>query len=370
MKVLHTAPLRSGGITSFVLNVTNRLNSEEIQIFNLCFRNQIEFSEERFVQAGGIKKVIDVDSIRFKPFKMYKKYRELYKLIRNEHIDIFHCDTDTADQVFLAKAAKKAGAKVIYHSHNSETWRKGKIWKWINNYCKRLMLKYVDIYLACSEAAAIYLFPKEIVKAHRYQVITNGIDLDKYLYNEAVRESLRKDNGWEDNLVIGHVGRFNKQKNHVFLLEIFAELLKLRENAILLLIGEGELVDSVKEKAADLGIEKNVIFYGRTSEVYNLMQAMDVFVLPSLYEGLPVAGVEAQASGLPFFMSDVITRELQMTENCVYLKLGNAKKWAIAINRNIDRMPRVNTRKQLEEKGYNINQTVNILKDIYMELSK
>ena len=121
MKILHTAPLRSGGITSFVLNITGKLNSDEYQIYNLCFRNQTEFSEERFIKAGGIKKVIDVEGIKFKPFKMYVKYKGVYKLIKDEGIDIFHLDTDTADQVFLAKAAKKAGAKVIYHSHNSET---------------------------------------------------------------------------------------------------------------------------------------------------------------------------------------------------------------------------------------------------------
>ncbi len=370
MKILHTAPLRSGGITSFVLNITSRLSSDELQIYNLCFRNQVEFSEERFVKAGGIKKVIDVENIRLKSLKMYVKYKRLYKLIQKEQIDIFHLDTDTADQVFLAIAAKKAGAKVIYHSHNSESWRKGIVWKWINALCKILMIHYVDVYLACSEAAANYLFPKEVVKSHKYQVVTNGIDLYKYIFNESVREEYRKKYNWEDKLVIGHVGRFNAQKNHIFLLDVFSELSKLRDNVILLLIGEGELIDEVKNKAKQIGIDDKVVFYGKTSEVFNLMQAMDAFVFPSLYEGLPVAGVEAQAAGLPFFIADSITKELRMTDNCFYLPLGEAKKWALEIDSKIDDLKRRDTRKELVEKGYDINQTVKILREVYADLSK
>ena len=230
------------------------------------------------------------------------------------------------------------------------------------------MLRYVDFYLGCSESAAQYLFPKSIVKSHNYKVVTNGINLDKYVFNKEIRKEYREKNGLSDKFVVGHVGRFNEQKNHTFLLDIFAEILKIKENAVLLLIGEGELYDEVKQKAKVLGISENVVFYGKTSEVYNLMQAMDVFVFPSLFEGLPVAGVEAQAADLPFFMSDTITKELQMTDHCVYLPLQDSKKWAETVCAESEMMVRRDTRKELRANGYDINQTVEFLEELYKSL--
>lgn len=369
IKVLHTAPLRSGGITSFVLNVNEIINHEEFLIYNICFRDEKEFSEERFISQGGIKRVIDVENIRFKPYKMYAKYKALYKLIKVENIDVFHFDTDTADQVFLAMAAKKAGAKVIYHSHNSESWRKGFIWKWFNEFCKLKMKDCVDYYLACSDKAAKYLFPKSIVVSGDYEVVTNGIDLSKYVYNETIRNEYRDKYNLTDRYVVGHVGRFNKQKNHSFILDIFEDLLKSVPNAVLLLIGEGELENEIKEKAKNKGIDDNIIFWGRTSEVYNIMQIMDVFLFPSLYEGLPVAGVEAQASGLPLVLSDSITAELQMTEPCYYLSLDMPiNVWTDTLLSVKGTYTRKNTYSDIVKAGYDIFDTVHRLEDIYKSL--
>lgn len=176
---------------------------------------------------------------------------------------------------------------------------------------------------------------KKIVESDKFEVIFNAIDRKKFQFDQSVREEVRKELNVENKLVIGHVGNFCYQKNHVFLIEIFREVLKKNPNAELLLIGKGVQFESIRSKVKEMGIDSFVHFLGWRKDVERLFQAMDLFLLPSNFEGLPLVGVEAQSSGLPCVMSDTITREAKITEKCDFLSFKNtAEEWAEFIVNN------------------------------------
>ena len=163
-------------------------------------------------------------------------------------------------------------------------------------------------------------------------ILNNGIDLDKFRYNKALRDRIRIENGWHDKLLIGHVGRFSYQKNHNYLIRTFKAVKKYRHDAMLLLVGEGEREQDIKNLAISLGVIDDIIFFGTIPNVNELMQAMDVFVLPSHFEGLPIVGVEAQAAGLPSIFATTISRKAQIANNVVFLDLNeDYDYWARSI---------------------------------------
>lgn len=366
IRILHTAPLVYGGITSFVINVASFIDKEKFVIDNLCFRDQKEFSEEIFCSYGGKKYVNDISGIKFKPAKMLKKFTGTYKIIKDNNIDIFHMDTDSTDQIFLAAAAKMAGVKkVIYHSHNTESGRIGKFRRFIEHICKPFMSIFVDEYIACSKTAAEFLFPKHIVNNNKYELIKNGINLEKYAYNEKIRADYRVKYNTENKFVIGHIGRFTEQKNHTFLIDIFDEIHKKRSDAILFMIGIGELQEDVRQKVLSKGLQDCAIFLNGSNDIPNLLQMIDVFVMPSLYEGLPVAGIEAQAAGIPFVFSDTITSELAVSKMAEVIPLeSTAEEWADCILK-MGSNPHDTSQETIKQAGYDIKDTVVRLQEIY-----
>ena len=351
-----------GGVEAVIMNYYRHIDRNKIQFDFICDSDSTDIPYDEIEKLGG--KVILCPPYQ----KLFKYTKELKKIFKENNYKIVHSNIN-ALSVFPLRAAKKVGVPIrIAHSHstsNKKEWKK----TMVKNVLRPFSKKYANRYMCCSELAGRWLFGNKEYDKGTVYLLNNAIDLDKFKYDEKVRLSKRKELGIiGDTFVVGHVGRFNEQKNHTFLLDIFAEILKIKENAVLLLIGEGELYDEVKQKAKVLGISENVVFYGKTSEVYNLMQAMDVFVFPSLFEGLPVAGVEAQAADLPFFMSDTITKELQMTDHCVYLPLQDSKKWAETVCAESEMMVRRDTRKELRANGYDINQTVEFLEELYKSL--
>jgi glycosyltransferase involved in cell wall biosynthesis len=176
--------------------------------------------------------------------------------------------------------------------------------------------------IAPSDLAAEYTFGKKAVIRGLVHPLHNAIDLDIYRFSQEARESIRQEFHLEDKLIVGHIGRFNHQKNHMFLLEIFKELSMLQDNAVLMLVGKGELEQQIRAKAVALGIADKIIFTGVRSDVPRLLSAMDVFVFPSFYEGMPNTVIEAQAIGLPCIIADTITKEANITSLVQYLPLS------------------------------------------------
>lgn len=335
------------------------------------------------------KKLNTIQKIKWLPrllnkYLMKEKFRLIEKKIQlKKHPDIkmkdairqrafdrflenFLKDKVSAPYIGFAFAAKIGGAKkIIYHSHNSSYYPGQKLVK-LSEVFKWFMPFVITDYLACSDAAARFMFPKKIVDAENYTVIKNGVDYDKHSFKPEVRTELRKKYGLENNFVLGHVGRFNVQKNHEFLIDIFYEVYKHDNSARLFLVGIGETENQIKEKVKRLGIEEVVIFHGLSDEVNRLWNMLDVFVMPSLYEGLPVAGVEAQANGLPLIVSNTITQELKITDAVEYIGLDEkTSKWCEVIER-YNGYKRKNTRMEITNAGFNIDDTAIRLERIYL----
>ena len=269
-----------GGVESVVMNYYKNIDRNRIQFHFLCDEDSTDIPYEEIEKLGG--KVIVIPPYQ----KLFKYQKELYRIFKENNYKIIHSHIN-ALSVFPLRIAKKAGVPIrIAHSHstsNKKEWKKN-ILKMILRPFSKL---YANNYFACTEYAGKWLFGKKVVERKELNVINNAIDLKKFEFNENTREDLRKELGIkEDVLVIGHVGRFMKQKNHEFLIDVFEKAIKQDDNIYLILVGQGPLEDKIKEMAKEKGIEYKILFLGQRNDVNKLYQAMDIFVLPSLYEGL------------------------------------------------------------------------------------
>lgn len=304
IRILQIVPnMQSGGLENFIMNIYRNIDRTKIQFDFLVHYKEKKFFDDEIESFGGkIYRFSLRDNNNI--FRYIKELDSFYK--EHKEYKIIHCHMSSIGFInFLI--AKRNGIKVrIAHSHNSNTE------KTIKGFIKSLMikpLKYISTdNFACSTEAGKFLY-----KNHAFKIIPNAVDIDKYRYNEEVRERERKRLNIENNLVIGHIGRFESQKNHKYIIDIFKEVLKDDTSAILLLAGDGSLKKEVEQYARELQISSNVKFLGIVKDPQNLYQAMDCFILPSFFEGLPVVGIEAQVSGLKCLFSNKITPEVKIS---------------------------------------------------------
>lgn len=295
----------------------------------------------------------------------------IIKLIKKEKYEYVHIHSDVANKMLIAAiAAKAAGVPhIILHSHASDvdgTHRKMK--RIIHKMCRRF-LKYVGTDLiSCSDLASSWMFPNVPIDAVKQ--IRNGVNLNKFRFDPVIRKKQRQILRVENKLVIGHVGRFAYQKNHEYLINIFEDVQKKIPDAILLLIGEGPLLKNIKSLCEKKNILASVIFYGTSDTVNDLMQAMDVFLLPSHFEGLPIVGVEAQASGLPVIFSDKITKEAALTKDAAYLPVGekDLSLWSEKIA-EFAKNKRKDTFCELEKSGFTLENTITDFLNLYDQVT-
>lgn len=357
-----------GGIESFIINVYRNIDKSKVQIDFLLAHNQkkIAFEDEITQMGGKVYRVMYSERESFiKARTSLKDFFKEHKEFKAVHI---HANFPYA---FPLKYAKQAGIPIrIIHSHNSNgnASRVMGIRKFINKLrdkqIERQIKKYPNYFFACSDLAAEYMFPKE-----KYIWIKNGIDLNKYDFNPNIRKEVRAelniDAGYQ---ALGFIGRLREQKNPYFIIDIFREYLKLNPKTKLIIAGIGEWEKEVKEYSKDL-IEKGLaLFLGKRTDAERLYQGMDGFLLPSLYEGLPVVLVEAQAAGLPCFTSDVVTKQVNVTDIINYYSLdGNAKMWAERINKALGNYKRKSYREELVDKGFDISKVAKALEEFYLE---
>lgn len=355
-----------GGVESVVMNYYRHIDRTKIQFDFICDEDSTNIPYDEIEQLGG--RVILVPPYQ----KVFEYQKDLIKIFKDNNYKIVHSHLNTLS-VFPLRAAKKAGVPVrIAHSHsttNKKEWKKNLLKQILRPFSK----VYATDYMCCSELAGRWLFGnKEYDKGNVY-LLNNAIELDKFKYDEQLRNKKRKElNIKDDTLVIGHVGRFVEQKNHRFLIDIFNEVHKQKENSILLLVGQGPLMEEMKEKVKTLGIEDSVKFLGQRNDVNELYQVFDVFCLPSLYEGLPVVGIEAQATGLLCVLSDDMTKETKVLNETEFLSLKqSASVWAkIILNKQLMLLDKNNTTKKMSAVGYDINIESFKLEKIYKKLIK
>lgn len=317
---------RSGGIDRYLLNFLETVHSR-VRVDLLT--NEIDPDLEQELKKYHTK-LYAIANLKHP----LSQYRQVRKILREGGYDAVYLNISTAIDCIAAIASKHERIPVrILHSHSSgndcESALKRNVFDLIHKTCRCFLYRYATRYYGCSVRAGEWMFPEKVVRSERFEVIFNAVDREKYCYDEKVRREVREELGLEGCFVVGHAGNFCYQKNHFFLIDVFEEVRKKVPNAVLLLAGDGVRFDAVKEKVREKELGSSVRMLGRRSDVGRLYQAMDVFVLPSNFEGLPIAGIEAQSSGLPCFMSSRITEESKITENCRFLFLeAGAPAWA------------------------------------------
>lgn len=372
IRVLHiTEMLQAGGIESFIMNVYRNIDKSKVQFDFLLTRNEKEFYDEEVKGLGGRKLTIDIDKNKNVFIRVFLESIELYKILKSGDYNIIHVHSGTPLRIFYLFAAKFAGVNTrIYHSHSAQvlgphSFRKVK--QTIFSILKTAFPIVGTDYFACSKLAGEWMYTKRMNIFNKVKVIHNGINVDKFKYNPSTRDRYRKKLAIENNLVLGHIGRFTEQKNHEFLIEIFYELNKINPDSRLILIGSGELEENIRKKVEKLNLSDSVIFLGVRDDINNIMQAMDIFILPSHYEGLPVVGVEAQAAGLKAIISDNITSEVIFTDNVVKIPLNKtSKEWAEIILQSVEKFVRKDTTIDIVKNGYDIKYVSKNLEMFYI----
>lgn len=351
-----------GGVEQVILNYYRHIDRNEVQFDFILHNGALKSYVDNIESLGG--KVYKITPYKSNPVKTVL---EMYKIMKGNY-QIVHSNMN-ALSVFPLFAAYLAGVPVrILHNHSTDT-KAEPLRTFVKHLLRPFARLFANEYWACSKLAGEWMYGKQAVADGKVTIINNAIDLKQFAFDEAKRNKLRKELGLQDCFVIGHVGRFMKQKNHDFLVDIFAEIVKEQDDVKLLLIGDGPLREQIENKVKTLGLDEKVIFTGVRSDVADLYNAMDVFVLPSFYEGLPVVGVEVQANGLPFLCSSNVTREILISDRIELLKLEDGMKtWAEKILAYVNKK-RIIASKDISKSGFDIEVEAKKLGERYRKLA-
>lgn len=364
IRVLHViGSMNCGGAEMMLMNLYRKIDRSKVQFDFVEHTDKDALYDAEIMRLGG--EIYQCPRFVGNNYLIYKKWWEDFFETNGERYTIVHGHIGSTAAIYL-KCAKKYGKYTIVHSHNTKgSWSMKEA---MYRLLARGVIGVADEFFACSRAAGIDRFGGN----RKFKVLNNAIDTKKYIYSDEIRKQVRSELGIRDEYVIGHVGRFNYQKNHQFLIDIFSELNKDQNSDVkLLLVGDGEEVDAIKSKVERLKLKKDVIFTGIRSDVNRLLQAMDVFVFPSLFEGLPVSIVEAQAAGLPCVISNKVPDECIITDGLVTIvDLAEAAKiWAKHI-RDRKNVVRRDTSSEIKANGFDITETAKWLEGYYIEHGK
>jgi glycosyltransferase involved in cell wall biosynthesis len=366
LRVLHSVSnMARAGIETMLMNYYREIDRSRIQFDFLANKPAPgEYDEEIRAMGGRVFVSPGLNPLRFPKYKRY-----MADLLRGSpDIGIVHAHNE-AMGYYALQSAKDAGIRVrIAHAHNTRIIRDYKYP--LKLICKRLLPGAATDYWSCGRDAGIYYYGEKRWNESGF-ILRNAIDTSRFAFCPEARRRIRQQYGLEECFVIGHVGRFNVQKNHSRLLDIFAQTARALPSARLVMIGTGELEQSMKEKAHALGIEDRTLFPGQMADVSGWYQAMDCFVLPSLFEGLPVVGIEAQASGLPCVFSDRVTDEVLLSPQARRISLrADDAVWADAVmaasRADTDRSRGSAVTRQA---GYDIHEEARKLQKIYLEMA-
>lgn len=367
IRVLHSVSnMDRAGIETMLMNYYRHIDRDKVQFDFLCNKRKPGSYDDEIKSLGGnIYYSPGLNPIKFLKYK--KIVTNIFR--ENKDIKIMHSHNGALAYQSLYAAYKYGLKNRICHAHATTIDFNVKLP--LKLLYKTQLNNVSNNFWGCGIDSIRFYFGNKVIKNNNYTIIRNAIEIDKFIYNEEKRKQLRKNYNLEGKFVIGNVARFMKQKNHEFTLELFKMILEKQANAVLLLLGDGELQNKMKQKSKELGIENSVIFMGNVNNVNEMYQVMDVFLLPSLFEGLPVVGIEAQASGLKCLMSDTITKEVAITDNVKFLNLKNdsLEKWTNEILSNIN-YERRDMSKEIIEAGYSIEQEAKRLQDIYLKMGE
>lgn len=364
IRVVHVlGGLDRGGAETLVMNLYRAIDKTKIQFDFITHTAGHQAYYDEIISMGG-------KIYFFPPFNgiNYLEVVKQWNKFFDEHPEyqILHSHVRSYACIYL-KIARKYGVKTIIHSHNTSNG------KGVKAMAKKIfqipLRKSADYYFGCSKEAGEWLFGKKIVKGKKYYMLKNGVSLDNFRIEKKWRDEIRNElNLDEECVVVGTVGRLTEQKNPDFILNICANLNKsrIKDNFCFLWVGVGEKEQYIKNKIMGLGLDSKVKMLGSRSDINKLMQAMDIFILPSFFEGLPVASVEAQASGLQTLVSDTVTRDVDISKNIHYIPIGDSRIWCDKIlTANLEKK---NVMKEIQECGFDINSSAKWLSTFYMDM--
>ena len=367
IRILYVAEAlsRNSGVASVITNLIRNISSENIKIDLLTYKNGDLLILDELRKYGA--NVYYVPELNLKSLFNFKK--AVNEFFKTHRYDIVHSHFNQVDGIVF-KIAKQYGVKVcISHSHNTKL-SDSRIKSIRNRLLCYKISEIADVWAACSEEAGICLYGRKFSNSNKKLIIHNGVDCSRFKYNDEFRKSIRNEFQVSDSeILIGHVGGFRIQKNHDFLIDIFRELYRCDKKYKLLLVGDGELKSSIQKKVNNYGIQDRVIFAGTRTDINKIMSGMDLFILPSLYEGLPVVGIEAQASGLNCIFSDSITRDVNLT-NSMFVNLNEKLDNWCRIIENTDISRHIEYQDMIKSKGFDIKKECKKISDLYIDFMK
>lgn len=360
IRVLHVVGrMNRAGLETMLMNYYRNIDRKRVQFDFLVLSGLKGAYDDEIISLGG--RVIYPEK-KYNWKKPYPFIRWFENLITNSEYQVLH--SHNGGGAILFSTAKKHNMSVVVHSHNTGVKDTSKIRNMLRKISHHMNYKYADAFFACSKEAGEYAFGKKNVT-----VVRNAIDINKYTYNEEKRFEIRQQLGVGNEVIIGTIGRLTTQKNPEGIIKIFEGLLEKKEECKLLWIGTGELEESIKKKIKEKNLDKKIIMTGAIPNVNEMLQAMDVFILPSLWEGLGIVAIEAQAAGLPTLCSDSVPEEARVSELCCYITLCDYDKWVTEIEacRKL-RRGEYNTAEEVREHGYDIQQEAKTLLRLYSEI--
>lgn len=364
IRVAHImGKMMSGGVESVVMNYYQHIDKEKVQFDFIVDEDSTYIPHEEIELMGG--RVIIVPPYQ----KIFSYINNLMKILKENNYKIVHSHLN-AMSIFPLYAAKRAGVSIrIAHSHstsNKTEWKKNLL----KNILKKFSKTNATHYFCCSELAGRWLFGDKVYNQNKVIKINNAIDMDKFIYNSNINTQMREELGIsKDALVIGHIGRFMKQKNHEFLIDIFNEIYIKNNNAVLVLVGDGPLQEQIEKRVKKLNIESAVRFLGVRKDINKIYQIMDIFLFPSLYEGLGMVLIEAQIAGLACITSTEVPREVDISGRVSFISLSlSAKKWAGILMKNLNEYNQNKPTNVSLKSNYDIKVQSIKLQKIYTEL--
>ncbi|RYC51431.1 glycosyltransferase family 1 protein [Flagellimonas olearia] len=376
IRILHVLTIMNrGGAETMVMNYYRNINRELVQFDFLLHRKETGAFDNEILSLGG--KIYRMPSISPKNYFKYQKELEQF-FDEHPEYQVVHSHLNALSSIIF-RVAKKKGIKTrIAHSHlavepfvflkvfKPNTDIKATIKDSTQSLIRRRVRHLATHYFACGEKAGDWLFGKS--NRDKVEIINNAVNAKDFLYNPEIRKKVQNELGLEGRKIIGHVGRFNEQKNHFLLIDIFHSLLQKNPNCTLLLVGDGNLRSKIQNKVKQLGITKEVVFLGLREDIPELLQAFDLFLFPSLYEGLPVTLIEAQASGLKIVASDTITNEVDLTGLITFCGLTDPiDHWAEEVDKNLT-YERKNMLNSIVQGQYDIVENARNLQEFYLKI--
>ena len=333
---------------------------QEIQ-FDLIVSTQVCYDEDYYRKNHC--QIYFIQNAQFKhPLRYRREMKTFFKERKGLYDAIWYNGCDLANSGYIMKMAKQTGIKKrIIHAHNNQLMQTGKkrcFYELMHQYWKKHIDRYATDFWACSELAGEFFYKPDVLNSHRFKVINNAIEAEKYYRNDEIRHKIRKQlNITDDYIVMGHVGRFQYQKNHELLIDIFKQFHEKHCNSRLILVGQGVEEEKIRHKVHNYNLDNAVIFMGARNDVNEILQAMDIFVLPSRFEGLGIVLIEAQVAGLPCVTTkNVVPDIVNVTGNVAFVELGvPLEQWVDCIDIQLDKKMNYNQiKKDIAASGYDM----------------